>query len=72
MNINSKSGSIHIHKKDGNNVYQPLGELTLSVSSNQLQLGTHGVQQAGQLQYGGLPIGAYDKGEKPVRQSDAS
>ncbi|WP_201305403.1 hypothetical protein [Paenibacillus puerhi] len=74
MNINSKSGSIHIHKKDSNNVYQPLGELTLGNAGNQLQSVVHGVQ-AGPMQHGGVPIGTlgtYENGEKPVRQSDAS
>jgi hypothetical protein len=30
LNINVKSGSVHVHKKDSNNVYQHIGELLIS------------------------------------------
>jgi hypothetical protein len=37
LNINLKSGSVHVHKRDGNDVYQPIGELFISTAGNQLQ-----------------------------------
>lgn len=36
LNINLKSGTVHVHKKDTNNVYQPFGELVVSSVNNQL------------------------------------
>lgn len=36
LNINMKSGSVQVHKKDGNEVYQPIGELFISTTGNQL------------------------------------
>ncbi|MEK8131779.1 hypothetical protein WMW72_28110 [Paenibacillus filicis] len=74
MNINSKSGSIHIHKRDSNNVYQPCGELSLSTIGSQLQAAVYGIQAqgAGPLQPGNASMGGYDKGEPSVRKSDAS
>jgi hypothetical protein len=44
LNINIKSGSVQVHKRDANNVYQPIGELFISSSGNQLQcsVSSHG------------------------------
>jgi hypothetical protein len=71
MNINSKSGSIHIHMQDSNNVYQPLGELSLSSLGGQLQAAVYGLQN-GPLLPGTTSTGNYEKGEQPIRKSDAS
>lgn len=37
LNINVKSGSVQVHKKDGNNVYQSIGELCISTAGKDIQ-----------------------------------
>lgn len=34
LNIDMKSGNVHIHKKDDNQVYQHIGDLFISANSN--------------------------------------
>jgi hypothetical protein len=36
LNINVKSGSLHVHKKDSNNIYQYLGELLISSAGKEI------------------------------------
>lgn len=36
LNIDSKTGSVYVHKMDQNHVYQPVGELFISASNNQI------------------------------------
>lgn len=36
LNINMKSGEVHVYKKDANQVYQPFGEMHLSAINQQL------------------------------------
>lgn len=67
LNINLKSGSVHIHKMDGNSVYQPVGELMLQLNGNQVQCA---VQSAG-LDLIERPE-RQERQERQVRQSDAS
>ncbi|MCZ8523572.1 MULTISPECIES: hypothetical protein [Paenibacillus] len=38
LDINLKSGLVHVHQKDGNNVFQHVGDLALSPAGGQLQL----------------------------------
>lgn len=43
LNINLKSGSVHIHKRDGSNVYQPVGELMIQSVGSQVQCAVHSI-----------------------------
>ncbi|TVY09390.1 hypothetical protein FPZ49_14390 [Paenibacillus cremeus] len=37
LNINVKSGSVHVHKKDNDQVYQQIGELCITSSGRDVQ-----------------------------------
>ncbi|ALS24439.1 MULTISPECIES: hypothetical protein [Paenibacillus] len=37
LNINVKNGSVNVYKKDGNHVYQYIGDVFISSTGNQLQ-----------------------------------
>ncbi|WP_281882943.1 hypothetical protein [Paenibacillus sp. YYML68] len=63
LNINLKSGLVHVHKKDSNDVYQPVGELSLSAAGTMLNCNVRSFRGTD------LELLA---AQQPVRQSDAS
>ncbi|MCR8632441.1 hypothetical protein [Paenibacillus radicis (ex Xue et al. 2023)] len=40
LNIDSKTGKVHVHKKDHNQVYQYLGEVFITASHSQIHCST--------------------------------
>ncbi|MBP2442533.1 hypothetical protein J3A68_004621 [Paenibacillus sp. PvP052] len=59
LNINVKNGNVNVYKRDGNNVYQYLGDVFITSSANQLQCSAVSAQMQ-------------ETNERPRQQSDAS
>ncbi|MCZ8514923.1 hypothetical protein O9H85_21360 [Paenibacillus filicis] len=59
LNINMKSGAVHVHKIDTNNVYQPYGELVVGSVNHQLHCSV-------------IPHSLNETGVTPHAKSDAS
>ncbi|WP_010496851.1 hypothetical protein [Paenibacillus elgii] len=60
LNINTKSGCVHVHKKDSDNVFQYVGELHITANGSQLQCTAQAVPAKEEAT------------ENPGKQSDAS
>lgn len=59
LNINVKDGNVNVYKKDGNNVYQYIGDVFISSAGSQLQCSAVSAQKQ-------------ETNDRPLKQSDAS